>query len=90
MFWYVQPKTTAIQPGTRVISDKVKPDYLYTSNLQGSTVFEQKIFDLIRNDKVFYSTNLTGTEFKEAIAFFINNKIGRWYYGRINRNTVNQ
>ena len=76
MFWVVEPKVKPIRDGTRVISDEINPSALYTSNLTPLFTQEKIMFDYIKRDKVFYSDNLTGTEFKEAIKYFINNKIG--------------
>ena len=76
MFWVVEPKVKPIKDGTRVISDVISASSLYTSNLNPLCPQEKIMFDYIKKDKVFYSDNLTGTEFKEAVRYFINNKIG--------------
>lgn len=65
--WYVQPKTTPIQKGTRVITDDFAIDPKWTLGFRPITVNEMKVFDLIKNGKICYSDNLTGTEFKQVI-----------------------
>lgn len=65
--WYVQPKTTPIQKGSRVITDDYSIDPKYTLGFRPLTNNEMKIFELIKNGKICYSDNLTGTEFKQVI-----------------------
>lgn len=69
-FWYIEPKTTNIQNNTRVISDKITRNRLYTSNLVPLYAAEEFMFKYLTNGKVFYSDNLTGTEFKQALKYF--------------------
>lgn len=67
--WYVQPKTSEIQPHTRVICKEPNADPLYTTSFRGLTEKEQYIFNLLKNGEVLFSDNLTGTEFNQS---FIN------------------
>lgn len=67
-FWYVEPKTTEIQKGTRVISNKVYTDYLKTRGFKPLNGSESMAFDyMLRNNKVFFSDNLTGTDFYNCL-----------------------
>lgn len=69
--WYVQPKTTPVQPKTRVISNRYNPDPLYSNGFLPFTNTEQKIFNmLLRENRVCFSDNLTGTEFKNILKVF--------------------
>lgn len=69
-FWYVSPKTTEIQKGTRVISDTFSADLLTTCGFVALNNNESIIFDYIRKNKICFSDNLTGTEFKQFFSMF--------------------
>lgn len=64
--WYVQPKSTDIQKGTRVISDRLIEDNLSTVGFVPLTPAESKLFNFLHNGKVAFSDNLSGSEFKQA------------------------
>ena len=74
MFWFVQPKNKDedIKKDTRVISDVISTSSLHSSAFVPINRNEKLLFNLIYTGKVFYSDNLTGTEFKEAVRFFFN------------------
>lgn len=72
-FWYVEPKTRGIQRGTRVVSDEVEISPLYTQNLNPLNSGEGIAFKLLKDKKIFYSDDLTGSEFENALTFFLNN-----------------
>ena len=65
--WYVTPKTTPIQTGTRVISNEMVEDDLTTIGFIPLNSSENVIFQIIRQGKVAFSDNLTGTEFKQCV-----------------------
>lgn len=67
--WYIQPKTSSIQPNTRVICDRVSSNSLYTTTLRGLTANEQFIFNLLKAGEVVFSDNLTGTEFNQILDY---------------------
>ena len=68
--WYVQPKTTEIKAGTRVISNKFYTNPLCTRSFRNPlSATEQKIFNYIYTGKICFSDNLTGTEFQNIIQF---------------------
>ena len=67
--WYIQPKTSNIQPNTRVICDRVSSSTLYTTTLRGLTANEQYIFNLLKAGEVVFSDNLTGTEFNQILDY---------------------
>lgn len=64
--WFVTPKTSDIQPHSRVISNKPYIDNMVTSSFIGLTDQEKFIFNFIKQDKICYSDNLTGTEFNQC------------------------
>lgn len=61
--WFVSPKTTPIQKGTRLISNKYVNSHLATCGFQPLTEKEKIAFSYIKNKKICFSDNLTGTEF---------------------------
>ena len=64
--WFVQPKTSEVQPHTRIINPIPSADPLSTTNFRGLTEQECYIFNLLRNGEVCFSDNLTGTEFYQC------------------------
>ena len=68
IFWYVEPKTTEIQPNTRVITPRFNPSPLYTTDFIPIVETERYIWELFRQNKIAYSDNLTGTEFQRCVA----------------------
>lgn len=64
--WFISPKTTEIQKGTRVVSNQFRMDSYSTTMFKGLTEMEDKIFSLLKMDKIVYSDNLTATEFKQC------------------------
>ena len=66
--WYVSPKTTQIQPGTRIVSNTMIESDLTTFGFVPISEKERLIFNLLKQGKVCFSDNLSGTEFKQAYA----------------------
>lgn len=64
--WYVTPKTTPIQKGTRVISDVYNDDILFTLNFYPLSAHEKVIFFELTKGNIVYSDNLTATEFNAS------------------------
>lgn len=65
--WYITPKTTPIQKGSRVISNELIEDDYTTIGFVALTDQERVIFNLLKQGKIAYSDNLTGTEFKQCV-----------------------
>ena len=64
--WFVSPKTTEIQKDTRIISDtEIENDYV-TIGFIPISKNEQRAFNYIKQGKIAYSDNLTGTEFLQC------------------------
>jgi hypothetical protein len=68
--WYVQPKTTEIHKKTRVISNIFSTDPYNIMSFAGLTPNEKQIINLLLQDRVCYSDNLTGTEFINILKYF--------------------
>lgn len=64
--WYVTPKTTAIQKDTRIVANSYHLSNLCTIGFVPLTKNEQAIFSMLKQGKVCFSDNLTGTEFKQC------------------------
>lgn len=65
--WLISPKTTPIQPKSRVISSEFSTDPLYTNDLIPLNQNEAVIFNQLKIGKICYSDNLTGTEFEQIL-----------------------
>lgn len=65
--WYVSPKTSDIQKDTRVISDTEIESDICTIGFVPLNQNEQRAFSLLKQGKIAYSDNLTGTQFKQCI-----------------------
>ena len=71
IFWKISPKNTEIKRNTRLITDKFsKQGRLISYKLESLTIKENKLLSLFNSKKVFYSDNLTGTEFNQALNYF--------------------
>lgn len=70
LVWYVSPKTTPIKKGTRVVSNKFSTEAICTNCFVGLSECEARAFNLLKQNKVCFSDNLTGTEFKQIYKFY--------------------
>lgn len=64
--WYITPKTSEIKKGSRVITDEKIENDLSTIGFIPISQNEQRAFNLLKQGKVAYSDNLTGTQFKQC------------------------
>lgn len=64
--WFVSPKSTKPQKDTRIISNKYILDNMATMGFIPISDGERQIFQYLKDDKICYSDNLTGTEFKQC------------------------
>lgn len=64
--WYVEPKTTEIKDGSRVISSRPVKGCLWTADFKGLNQQEQDAFNLLAEGHVVYSDNLTASEFLQC------------------------
>lgn len=64
--WYVTPKTTPIQNNTRVVANSYNINNMCTIGFVPLSTNEQVIFSLLKQGKVCFCDNLTGTEFKQC------------------------
>ena len=69
--WFIEPKTSEIKPNTRIISDIFDTSILSTVGFIPLNNNEKIAFDLLlKFKKVFYSDNLTATDFNTCIKSF--------------------
>lgn len=68
--WYVQPKTTELKKRTRWISNTFSLDPYHSTSLRDVTPNERQVIDMLLNDHICYSDNLTGTEFLNVLKYF--------------------
>lgn len=64
--WYIEPKTTPIKEGSRVVCSNPFKECLWTRDFKGLNAEEQKAFSLLDEGYVVYSDNLTATEFLQC------------------------
>lgn len=72
--WYITPKTTEIKPKTIVFSDVINTSSYWQCDIYNVTFRNKKLQNLFKNfreSNIFYSDDLTGTDFKQAINFQI-------------------
>ena len=72
--WYVYPFTKDIQDKILVFSDEVRISKWWQRDIYNPNINNQKLKDLLNTFKenmIFYSTDLAGTDFKQAIDFTI-------------------
>ena len=69
--WYIEPKTTPIQYYTRVVALEYNSNVYWTRGFLALTWTEEQAFNmLLKQDKVVFSDNLTGTEFYNILKYF--------------------
>lgn len=73
LIWFIYPKYTEITDDIIVFSDVVKSSNLWNRNIYNcqNNKFLNKIFSYFTESNIFYSDDLTGTDFKQAIDFEI-------------------
>ena len=74
MIWFIYPYSKDFKKDLLIISDIVKTDYHYQRNIYDVTIKSDRlhtILDTFRESNIFYSSDLAGTDFKQAIDFSI-------------------
>lgn len=61
--WFVTPKTTPIQPGTRTVSNTFSENLMHTNGFIALNEGERRAFNLLLQDKIAYSDSLTAEDF---------------------------
>ena len=72
--WFVYPKYDDFKEKTLIFSDTVKQSIYYQRNIYDITINNEKLRNLLltfRENSIFYSDDLCGTDFKQAIDFKI-------------------
>ena len=61
--WFVTPKSTPIQRGTRTVSNTFSPDLMHTNGFVALNEGERRAFNLLLQNKIAYSDSLTAEDF---------------------------
>lgn len=72
--WFIYPKYNDIKKGTLVISDKISTSPYWQRDIYNLTIKNDRLKELLatfRESNIFYSDDLTGTDFKQLIDFTI-------------------
>ena len=64
--WFVSPKNTPVQKNTRIVSNKYVFSPLATIGFVPLTSKETTAFNFLKNKKICFADNLTGTEFYQC------------------------
>lgn len=74
IIWFIYPYTREIPHDIIVFSDEIKTSPYWQRDIYNPSIRNKKICDLLKTfkeNKIFYATDLCGTEFKQAIDFEI-------------------
>ena len=74
--WFIYPYNKEIDENNKIIifTDIIKPSIYYQRNIYDITIPNdnlKKLFSSFREDKIFYASDLVGTDFKQVIDFSI-------------------
>lgn len=72
--WFIYPYNDEINDKTLVFTDVIKTSPYYQRNIYDISIKNenlQKLLNTFREDKIFYATDLVGTDFKQVIDFSI-------------------
>lgn len=74
VIWFIKPYMKEFNEDTLIFSDEIKPEINWQRNIYDITIPNKDLWNLLqsfREDKIFYSSDLCGTDFKQAIDFSI-------------------
>lgn len=72
--WFIYPYDKDIDNKTVVFTDVISPSIYYQRNIYDITIKNenlQRLLNTFREDKIFYASDLCGTDFKQVIDFSI-------------------
>ncbi len=72
--WYIKPYKGVINDSTIVFSDTISVSPFWQRNIYDTSFPNKKINEILatfRESKIFYASDICGTEFKQAIDFTI-------------------
>ena len=72
--WFIYPYEKEFKSDLLVISDKVKTDIHYQRNIYDVSIKNERLKEILstfRENNIFYSSDLAGTDFKQVIDFSI-------------------
>lgn len=68
LFLYCYPYTGAEDKITRIITDEFRPSRFVTTSLEEVTKYDKIVRNLVKNKKIRFCDNLTGTDFYNVVA----------------------
>lgn len=76
LVWFIYPHNKEFRNNILVFSDVIKESYLWQKNIYDTSILLNPTLDNVlketfRESNIFYSDDLTGTDFKQAIDFQI-------------------
>ena len=74
LIWFIYPHEKEFKKKLLIISDTVKSDIYYQRDIYNPTIKNERLKEILntfRESNIFYSDDLTGTDFKQAIDFTI-------------------
>ena len=74
LIWYIYPYYKDFEDNFIVFSDEIKPNKYWQTNIYDISIKNDKLRNLFmsfKEDKIFFSSDLCGTDFKQVINFGI-------------------
>ena len=74
LVWFIKPYSKEINNKTLVFSDIIKPSRYYQRDIYNPSINNDRIKSILetfKENRIFYATDLCGTEFKQSIDFII-------------------
>ena len=74
LVWFIKPYSKEINNKTLVFSDIIKPSRYYQRDIYNPSIKNDRIKSILetfKENRIFYATDLCGTEFKQSIDFII-------------------
>ena len=72
--WFIYPYDGDFEKDILIFTDVINPSVYYQRNIYDITIKNdnlQNLLNTFREDKIFYATDLVGTDFKQVIDFSI-------------------
>lgn len=74
LIWYIYPYYKDFEPNFIVFSDEIKTSKYWQTDIYNISIKNEKLRNLFmsfKEDKIFFSSDLCGTDFKQVINFSI-------------------
>lgn len=74
LIWFIKPYEKDFDDKLIIFSDEINPSNMWQRNIYDSSIKNEKlkrVFSTFKEDRIFYSSDLCGTDFKQVIDFQI-------------------